>query len=173
LQPFNQSPEAKPRHAAGNRTTFFLPSTETVSPGRGSRVSSTYLVARSTSAWPEFRPSLCLMFSRWVSIVFTLRFRAYAIFLVPSPEPSRWKTCISRSDKFSTRVALPGRRNSGCVSSASLNTRIASFSTDVDLPAQNIGNGGQHLVPGCPFHQVATCARTQRSHGKNAFFKRG
>ena len=64
-----------PDHAAVKRTTFFLPSPDSASFFDGRKVSSRYFVACSTRSRLELKPSLCLMFSRWLSIVFTLRFR--------------------------------------------------------------------------------------------------
>src|SRR6267378_4033630 len=74
-------------YAARNGTTFFFLTIESALFCGGRKCSSTYFTARSTNCEPEFRPSLRLMFSRWVSIVLTLRFNACAIFFVPSPEP--------------------------------------------------------------------------------------
>src|SRR5438876_1058160 len=77
-----------PDHAARKRTTFFFATADSASFFGGRNVSSRYLTARSTRCRLQFMPSLDLMFSRCVSIVFTLRFRQCAICLVPSPDPS-------------------------------------------------------------------------------------
>ena len=73
LQRFNQSPEAKPPHAAGKRTTFFLPLIANAPFAAGKKVSSTYFLAQATRSRLQLRSSLRLIFSRWLSIVFTLR----------------------------------------------------------------------------------------------------
>src|SRR5204862_6587669 len=113
-------------YAAGKRTTFFLPLPTMIFEGK--KVSSTYLVARSTSSRLPFKPSLCLMFSRWLSTVFTLRLSECAIWLLRSPEPNKLKTCISRSDSFSMPVLLGecDQRCSGRDSNDFLNARIAT-----------------------------------------------
>ena len=64
-------------HAAGKRTTFFLP-LPTMLVG-GKNVTSTYFLAHATRSRLLLRSSLCLMFSRWLSMVFTLKLRELAI----------------------------------------------------------------------------------------------
>ena len=75
------------RQAARNGTTFFFLTTEISAFCGGKKFSSIYFMASSTNCRPELRPSFRLMLSRWVSMVFTLRFSSCAIFFVPSPEP--------------------------------------------------------------------------------------
>src|SRR5207244_13030838 len=75
-------------HAARNGTTFFFLTTEISAFCGGRKFSFVYFMASSTNCRPELRPSLRLMLSRWVSIVFTLRFSSCAIFFVPSHEPT-------------------------------------------------------------------------------------
>ena len=62
-----------PRHAAGKRTTFFLPLMASAPFAAGKNVSSTYFLAQATRSRLQLRSSLRLIFSRWLSIVFTLR----------------------------------------------------------------------------------------------------
>src|SRR5207302_2017370 len=66
---------------------------------------STHLAAHTRNSPLELTCSLCLMFSRWLSIVFTLKPNDCAICRVPSPEPSNWKMCISRLDNSSREGA--------------------------------------------------------------------
>ena len=66
---------------------------------------STHLAAHTRNSALELTCSLCLMFSRWLSIVFTLKPNDCAICRVPSPEPSNWKMCISRLDNSSREGA--------------------------------------------------------------------
>jgi len=61
-------------HAAGKRRTFFLPLKASVILFDGKKVSSMYFVANSTRSRLQLRLSLCLIFSRWLSTVFTLKF---------------------------------------------------------------------------------------------------
>src|SRR5207247_1151872 len=111
-------------HAAGKRTTFFLlPLVMFVG---GTKVTSTYFLAQATKSRLQLRSSLCLIFSRWLSIVLTLKLSERAIWLLPSPEPNKKKMCISRSDNFSMPTVGGAERCSGRVSSDFLNARIAT-----------------------------------------------
>ena len=70
--------ETPTTHAAGKRTTFFLlPLVMFVS---GTKVTSTYFLAHATRSRLQLRSSLCLMFSRWLSMVLTLRLRECAMY---------------------------------------------------------------------------------------------
>src|SRR5215475_421059 len=112
--------------APGNRTTFFL--LRLITFVGGTNVTSTYFLAQATRSRLQLRSSLCLMFSRWLSIVLTLRFSERAIWLLPSPEPNKKKMCVSRSDNFS--MPMEGSAERCCwpdrVSSDFLNARIAT-----------------------------------------------
>ena len=68
-----QSADEKRRYAAGKRTTFFLLLMASAPFAVGKKVSSTYFLAQATRSRLQLRSSLCLIFSRWLSIVFTLR----------------------------------------------------------------------------------------------------
>src|SRR5262249_6267553 len=111
-------------HAAGKRTTFFL-ARPIMSVG-GTNVTSTYFLAQATKSRLQLKSSLCLMFSRWLSIVLTLRLSDCAIWVLPSPEPSKKKMCISRSDNFSMPMVGAERCGSDRDSSDFLNARIAT-----------------------------------------------
>ena len=65
------------RYAAGKRTSFFLPRPRMFV--GGTNVTSTYFLAQATRSRLQLRSSLCLMFSRWLSMVLTLRFSECAI----------------------------------------------------------------------------------------------
>ncbi len=60
-------------YAAGKRTTFFFALMANAPFAAGKKVSSTYFLAQATRSRLQLRSSLRLMFSRWLSIVFTLR----------------------------------------------------------------------------------------------------
>src|SRR4029077_7246388 len=115
-----------PRYAAGKRTTFLL--LRLVMFVGGTKVTSTYFLAQATRSRPQLRSSLCLMFSRWLSMVLTLRLSDCAIWVFPRPEPNKKKMCVSRSDNFS--IPIVGRAERCCcsdlVSSDFLNARIAT-----------------------------------------------
>src|SRR5437773_12212935 len=61
------------RYAAVKRTTFFLPLMASAPFAAGKKVSSTYFLAHAIRSRLQLRSSLRLIFSRWLSIVFTLR----------------------------------------------------------------------------------------------------
>ena len=61
-------------YAAGKRRTFFFPFRTCVIFFDGKNVSSMYFLAQETRSRLQLRLSLCLIFSRWLSMVFTLRF---------------------------------------------------------------------------------------------------
>ena len=82
-----------PRQAAGKRTTFFLlPLVMFVG---GTKVTSTYFLAQATRSRLQLRSSLCLMFSRWLSMVLTLRLSEFAIWLFPGLRLTK-RRCASR-----------------------------------------------------------------------------
>jgi len=60
-------------YAAGNRTTFFLAVMASAPFAAGKKVSSTYFLALATRSRLQLRSSFLLIFSRWLSIVLTLR----------------------------------------------------------------------------------------------------
>src|SRR5206468_4274580 len=115
-----------PRYAAVKWTTFFLP--RVMMFVGGTKVTSTYFLAQATKSRLQLRSSLCLMFSRWLSMVLTLRFSDCAIWVFPRPEPNKKKMCVSRSDNFS--MPIVGRVERCCcsdrVSSDFLKARIAT-----------------------------------------------
>src|SRR6184192_4391810 len=94
-QTLNSKPQASPITRSGTEPLSYSCQPRS-RPFAAESFPPTNLMARSTSCRPEFRPSLCLMLSRSVSIVFTLSLNEWAIFFVPSPEPINRKTCISR-----------------------------------------------------------------------------
>ena len=76
LEPFNPSTNharRRPRYAAGKLTTFFLALMASAPFAAGKKVSSTYFLALATRSRLQLRSSLRLIFSRWLSIVLTLR----------------------------------------------------------------------------------------------------
>src|SRR5262249_51396163 len=119
-----KSVDEKSRYAAGKRTTFFLPRPMMLV--GGTKVTSTYFFAQAIKSRLQLRSSLCLMCSRWLSMVFTLKSSDCAIWLLPRPEPNKKKMCISRSDNFSMPMAGRAERCSDRVSSDFLNARIAT-----------------------------------------------
>src|SRR5437899_11665764 len=91
-------------HAAGKRTTFFLlPLVMFVG---GTKVTSTYFLAQAARSRLQLRSSLCLMFSRWLSMVLTFRFSDCAIWVFPRPAPNKKKMLVSLSDKVSMQIVV-------------------------------------------------------------------
>src|SRR5947199_6685770 len=105
----------------------------------GTKVTSTYFLAQASRSRLQLRLSLCLMFSRWLSIVLTLKLSECAIWLFPSPEPNKKKMCISRSDNFS--IPIVGRAERCCcsdrVSSDFLNAHRYVVA-DIEVAAHNL-----------------------------------
>ena len=110
------------------------------------------------------------MFSRWVSIVLTLSLNEWATLFVSSPEPVNRKTCISRSDRFSTAGRYSAKRVGKITDCA---TPIASMSASraagAELPATSgcacrgsnvpIASGNNVALVNCG-HQDASAGTT-------------
>ena len=56
---------------------------------------------------------------------------------------------------------------------AILESAHGQFATHIDLAAQSIADGDEHLLSRCLFHQVTVCARAQGSFGENGFLEAG